>query len=444
MSITEIVLIEAAVLGLLVYWFYLIRSEKEKNISELGVLNLKIQHNPPRKTIAKYNEQERDLREKIKNGREIHNDAKTLSNQLRKDVTFVDLGISPVVFDARDTEDLKQQISLIHDKQKQLILANNAIATYANWSISDSKQDGLIMIEAYKVNILNAFNNEFDVIRKAMRYNSFDKAREKLLKLVEQLTLLGETQGIDISSHYVTSKLQEQRIWHEELERKQKEKEALKARKKLMKKDSSKESAQIDLLDGKLDKNELKLEALKVRIKNALAKDAALMHEQINSIENEISQITKERKRTMSQAQLTRVGYIYVISNIGSFGEGVVKIGMTRRLDPMDRVVELGDASVPFKFDVHTLAYVEDAPSVERSLHKMFSANRVNVVNQKKEFFRVSPQKVKQVMENMSVESNWYFDCDAREFFESELKRNAQQEREVVQSSQKTSLPESI
>ncbi|MBA6348307.1 GIY-YIG nuclease family protein [Colwellia sp. BRX8-9] len=444
MSLTDIILIEIVALAMLVYWYYSIRSEKEQVVSDLSILNLKIQQSPPKKTIAKYNEQERDVREKIKKGREVQGNLKALSGKLKKDVAFVDRGINPVVFGMTDTEYLKEQVNLIHEEQKQLVLGDDAIATYTNWSISESQQDGRRMIEAYKVNILNAFNNEFDVIRHAMRHNTLDKAREKLLKLVEQLTLLGETQGVEISSRYIKSKLQEQRIWHKELERKQKEKVAFKMRKELMKKNTSKESSQIDEFDRKLDKNELKLEALKAKIKHAMANDAALINDQINNIENEISLLTTERARKMSQAQLTRVGYIYVISNIGSFGEGIVKIGMTRRLEPMDRVVELGDASVPFKFDVHTLTYVEDAPSVERALHKIFSENRVNKVNKKKEFFKVAPQKVQQAMENMNVESNWYFDCDAREFFESELKRNAQQARKDAQTSQKISLPESI
>ena len=95
------------------------------------------------------------------------------------------------------------------------------------------------------------------------------------------------------------------------------------------------------------------------------------------------------KERALSRAQLTRSGHVYVISNVGSFGEGTLKIGMTRRLDPMDRVKELGDASVPFGFDVHAMIYSEDAPALESTLHKTFSDRRVNLVNMRKEFFLV-------------------------------------------------------
>lgn len=93
-----------------------------------------------------------------------------------------------------------------------------------------------------------------------------------------------------------------------------------------------------------------------------------------------------------------RAGYVYVISNVGSFGENIVKIGMTRRLDPMDRVRELGDASVPFNFDVHALLFSEDAVGVETALHRHSEKAKINLVNNRREFFYTNPSEVKQVL----------------------------------------------
>ena len=132
----------------------------------------------------------------------------------------------------------------------------------------------------------------------------------------------------------------------------------------------------------------------------------------------------------MSEAQKTKVGYIYVISNVGSFGKGVLKIGMTRRLEPMDRVVELGDASVPYRFDVHTIAFVENAPDVERALHRHFDEYRVNEENERKEFFEVSVDDVRRAMESLEVNSEWYYDVEAREYSESEGVRSARRRSE--------------
>ena len=100
------------------------------------------------------------------------------------------------------------------------------------------------------------------------------------------------------------------------------------------------------------------------------------------------------KARAIARAQMTRSGHVYIISNIGSFGEQVFKIGMTRRLDPMDRVRELGDASVPFHFDVHSIIFSEDAPGLEAALHRMFNDRRINRVNERKEFFRITIDEI--------------------------------------------------
>jgi hypothetical protein len=116
-----------------------------------------------------------------------------------------------------------------------------------------------------------------------------------------------------------------------------------------------------------------------------------------------------------------KAGYVYIISNIGSFGEGVYKIGMTRRLDPMERVRELGDASVPFNFDVHALIFSDDAPKLEAALHREFASRKINIVNQRREFFRVSLEEIEKVVKE-NYEKTVEFDVvpDAMQFRTSE------------------------
>ncbi|XQF93462.1 GIY-YIG nuclease family protein [Pseudoalteromonas espejiana] len=115
------------------------------------------------------------------------------------------------------------------------------------------------------------------------------------------------------------------------------------------------------------------------------------MEERIQKMKSEIAKLENKFQRATSQAQITKVGYIYVISNLGSFGEGVVKIGMTRRLEPMDRINELGDASVPFKFDVHTMAFVQNAPEIEKKLHRKFDEPTSECGKQSKGVFQGKP-----------------------------------------------------
>ena len=119
-------------------------------------------------------------------------------------------------------------------------------------------------------------------------------------------------------------------------------------------------------------------------------------------------------------AQQTKCGYVYVISNIGSFGEEVFKIGMTRRLEPSDRVRELGDASVPFSFDIHAMIYSNDAPSLEYTLHKRFVELQVNKANRRKEFFRVSVSDIRKIVEEMGLQAHWTIAAEALEYRETQ------------------------
>ena len=142
-------------------------------------------------------------------------------------------------------------------------------------------------------------------------------------------------------------------------------------------------------------KYEALLEKARQDAAGAPAETLASLQERIASLSEDLKVAHEKSERAKSMAQQTKSGHIYVLSNVGAFGDHVYKIGMTRRLDPIDRVKELGDASVPFVFDIHAIVYAEDAPAVENALHKSFEANRVNLVNMRKEFFRVGLDEVR-------------------------------------------------
>ena len=117
---------------------------------------------------------------------------------------------------------------------------------------------------------------------------------------------------------------------------------------------------------------------------------------EIDRLQAQLDEAHASKERAVSRAQLTKSGHVYIVSNIGSFGDNVYKIGLTRRLDPDDRIRELGDASVPFPFDVHAMIYSDDAPSLEQKLHRAFDLRRVNLVNMRKEFFAVSTSEIEE------------------------------------------------
>ena len=152
---------------------------------------------------------------------------------------------------------------------------------------------------------------------------------------------------------------------------------------------------------------------------NASEAERAIYEERVRQLEAEVD-AAKAKTQKMSMAQMTRVGHVYIISNIGSFGEGVLKIGMTRRLVPQDRVDELGSASVPFEFDVHALIMSEDAPKLENDLHTYFADHRVNKVNLRKEFFEVEVSKVRDFFEKRGLKAEFTMVAKAAQFRETQ------------------------
>ncbi|MCT4604306.1 MAG: DUF4041 domain-containing protein, partial [Marinifilum sp.] len=140
---------------------------------------------------------------------------------------------------------------------------------------------------------------------------------------------------------------------------------------------------------------------------------------ELEALKGKLKEAEEKNQRALSMAQQTKRGHVYIISNIGSFGEDVFKIGLTRRLEPMDRVKELGDASVPFQFDVHAMIFDEDAPKLEAMLHQEFKLAQVNKVNPRKEFFKVPISSIREKLDHMGIEAKWTMAAEAKEYFES-------------------------
>jgi hypothetical protein len=168
--------------------------------------------------------------------------------------------------------------------------------------------------------------------------------------------------------------------------------------------------------------------AIRSALDTALARSKEEHSAEIEQLRLRLAEAEERAKRTTSQAQLTRAGNIYVISNIGSFGDGVFKIGMTRRLEPMDRISELGDASVPFGFDVHMMIACEDAPSLESALHKQFHKHRLNKINPRKEFFRIDLDSIAAFVQQHHGKVEYVADAEALEYRQSITMTDADEE----------------
>lgn len=162
------------------------------------------------------------------------------------------------------------------------------------------------------------------------------------------------------------------------------------------------------------------MQKVQAQVQKASDEQKAVFEAQLAELAEKLRLAEEKGQRALSMAQQTRVGHVYVISNIGSFGENVYKIGMTRRLEPLDRVRELGDASVPFEFDVHAMIYSEDAPKLEKSLHRHFMRAQVNKVNPRKEFFRVGINDIMEHVESTGIQAHWTLTAKAASFRESQ------------------------
>ena len=167
-------------------------------------------------------------------------------------------------------------------------------------------------------------------------------------------------------------------------------------------------------------------------------------NKQIEELEQKLQNVLEDKKRAISQAQLTKTGHVYVISNIGSFGENIYKIGLTRRLEPEIRVRELGDASVPFHFDIHAMMFSDDAPSLEHKLHEIFEEKRVNLVNRRKEFFKITLEDIEKEAKKINPEVEFYYTTESKEYKQTlTLLKTKEEQLEELQE-QKSKFPDSI
>lgn len=199
-------------------------------------------------------------------------------------------------------------------------------------------------------------------------------------------------------------KLAELHLVHEHREKVQEEREEQKRiREELKDEQKAREEAERAQADAECEEQKKRTALEKAQADLAAAVGTAAQHARLESLvarlETELKGALDVKAKAIARAQLTKSGHVYVLSNVGSFGEGICKIGLTRRLDPYERVEELGDASVPFSFDVHAIIYAEDAPALENALHKEFAERRVNMVNARKEYFRVTLDDIRVAVE---------------------------------------------
>ena len=287
----------------------------------------------------------------------------------------------------------------IRQAQKDLIKDKKAVLGSTDWTVNDSKAKGRKMVSDTQKLLLRAFNNECDDLIDRVKYTNFDATLDRIYKSAETISKLGSIMKISISQSYLNAKVKELRLAFEYRQKKQEEKEEQKAA-RAEQREQARLQKEIDEQRKKFEKEQSHYQTAfeKLQLQIEQNPDNADLLKKKEQLENHLSDIDKALSDIDYRQANMRAGYVYVISNIGAFGENIYKIGMTRRLDPQDRIDELGDASVPFNFDVHAMIFSDDAPALEAALHRAFEDRKLNMVNQRREFFNVTLDEIKEVI----------------------------------------------
>ncbi|MEU5288556.1 DUF4041 domain-containing protein [Streptomyces sp. NPDC020755] len=280
---------------------------------------------------------------------------------------------------------------------KDLARNNQAVLAATDWTVNGSAREGRKMIRDFSKLMLRAYNAEADYAVRTMRPHRLTSLVDRLYKSRETIARLGATMHIRISDAYHDARVRELQLTADFLQKKDEEKEAQRET-RAREREEAAAQRELDREREKLNKELNHYEAALERLRSQGN------HEAVRDMEAKLAEIQQALQDVDARAANVRTGYVYVVSNIGAFGDSIVKIGMTRRLEPLDRVYELSGAAVPFRFDVHALIFSKDAVGLETRLHQEFADRRVNRVNSRKEFFYVTPTEVRTALERFAGE----------------------------------------
>lgn len=329
-------------------------------------------------------------------------------------------------FSFTSSAEYKEKLDFVREKQKALIKESKAATGNQNWTVNNSAAKGRKMVNDMIKLVLRSFNNECDYCVDNIKFNNIESFEKRIEKSFDALNKLGDLMSVRITDKYKSLKFDELHLAHEYQLKKQEEKEEQKRIREELR-EQQKLEQEIKEAREKINKekkhNLLALKSFETKLKSLTDQNEIDDYKKkISDIESKLKELSKEETVIDYREQNAKAGYVYIISNIGAFGKDVYKIGMTRRLEPMDRVDELGDASVPFSFDVHGLIFSDNAPELEAKLHNHFYSSRINKLNNRKEFFKADIQEIEKVVkENYEKAIDIIKEAPAEQYRESLL-----------------------
>lgn len=405
--------------------------DMEAEVERLKVLGQN-QVDESQSKVSKLNGEARATQDNIRELQKSYKDKRVIYDRLRGELAIFDerlalaeLGIYEPHFDFGDSETFKAEIKDTRDDQKDMVKRKTAVFGTKEWTVDGSVKKGETMINRAVRITLRAFNNECEAAIANTRWNNVQAMEKRIVRARDAIDKLNASNNVIISEDYLKAKLRELRLTHEY-------REQLK-----LERDERAEASRLEREEKRLlqeakaaQKEEERYQQLLEKARAELGVVTSDAHRaKVEELEQLLAEAHAKTERAQAMAEKTKSGFVYVISNIGSFGDDVVKIGLTRRLDPSDRVRELGDASVPFLFDTHAMIYSEEAPALEAALHAEFAEKRINAANMRKEFFRVTLSEVEEAVQRLAPDADFHTDIEAQEFYETLAKRKELAER---------------
>lgn len=343
-------------------------------------------------------------------------DKKKLLVELDDEILIQEFGLYRPRFDFSHSDKFKEQLDMVRFQQKELIKEGKAVHGNTDWQVNGSTAKGGKVVKDMQKLLLRAFNSECDETVDRVKYNNYEASLKRISTSKDTISKLGASMAVYIAHQYYQLKLDELTLAFEYQQMKQREKEEQKEIRAQMREEAK--------LQRELEEARKKSEKEKNHYENALARLLAQIQKSGESeellqkkaeLESQLEVIDREIKDIDYREANQRAGYVYIISNLGSFGANIYKIGMTRRLDPTERVDELGDASVPFNFDIHAMIFSNDAPKLESALHHAFDQRKLNMVNTRREFFNVTLDEIKNEVQKNHDQTVEFFETAAAE-----------------------------
>lgn len=333
---------------------------------------------------------EKEIKEKRKELFKLEEELNTVHKQHDIMQTFVNNFDEDVT-----SQDLKNRLGMLTLNEKEMFKDGDAAVYYG---YEDKKK----IVNAQLKQILRSFNTECDYMLSNVTAKNYESYHSRIIRAYETLNKIYSVDSVEITKPYLEKKLEKLNLIYQYQIKVQQEKELQREIKEQIK-EEERVKREIEQEKKKIEKEETQfsneVRSLFKRLEKSQSDiEKELYADKIKELENKIKELEEDKKNVLEREANTRAGYVYIISNIGSFGEDIYKIGVTRRLEPYDRVKELGDASVPFEFDVHAMIFSDDAPNLENILHKHFRDREVNKVNHRKEFFKVNIDEIEQVV----------------------------------------------